>query len=56
MYKDGMPTNQSNKRRGKRASAKETGFLLRNPVNAKPLLESIAELNVGKGQERALAE
>ena len=34
----------------------ETAYLLRNPRNAKRLLESIAELESGKGIERELIE
>ena len=34
----------------------ETAYLLRNPRNAKRLLESIEELETGKGLERELAE
>ncbi len=34
----------------------ETAYLLRNPTNARRLLESIAELEAGGGTERALAE
>lgn len=34
----------------------ETAYLLRSPANARRLLESIAELESGKGTERALAE
>jgi len=34
----------------------ETAYLLRNPTNAKRLLESIAQLESGQGQVRALAE
>jgi len=34
----------------------ETAYLLRNPRNAKRLLESIEELESGKGIERELAE
>ena len=33
----------------------ETAYLLRSPKNARRLLESIAELQSGGGQERALA-
>ncbi len=35
---------------------KETTYLLRAPRNAKRLLESIAELEAGKGKRRKLAE
>jgi antitoxin YefM len=34
----------------------ETTYLLRSPVNARNLLESIAELEAGKGTEHALIE
>lgn len=34
----------------------ETLYLLRSPANAKELLESIAELNAGKGTERELIQ
>jgi len=34
----------------------ETAYLLRSPVNARNLLESIEELDSGKGVERELAE
>lgn len=34
----------------------ETAYLLRAPKNAKRLLESIASLEAGHGQERGLAE
>jgi antitoxin YefM len=34
----------------------ETAYLLRSPKNARRLLEAIAELEEGKGQERSLAE
>jgi antitoxin YefM len=37
-------------------SIEETLYLLRSPVNAKRLLESIAELDAGKGVERDLIE
>jgi antitoxin YefM len=36
------------------ASIEETMHLLRSPANAKSLLESIAELDAGKGVEREL--
>ncbi|HEX4738307.1 MAG TPA: type II toxin-antitoxin system prevent-host-death family antitoxin [Allosphingosinicella sp.] len=38
------------------ASIEETLYLLRSPANAKRLLESIAELDAGKGIERDLIE
>ena len=34
----------------------ETAYLLRTPTNARRLLESIAELEAGKGAERELVE
>ena len=34
----------------------ETAYLLRSPANARHLLESIAELESGKGTERELVE
>ena len=34
----------------------ETAYLLRSPANARHLLESIAELEAGKGSERELTE
>ncbi|WP_261884089.1 type II toxin-antitoxin system Phd/YefM family antitoxin [Vibrio pelagius] len=34
----------------------ETTYLLRAPTNARRLLESVAELESGKGQERELLE
>ncbi len=34
----------------------ETAYLLRSPKNARRLLESIAELELGEGQERELAD
>ncbi len=34
----------------------ETAYLLRSPKNARRLLESIAQLEDGKGQERELIE
>ena len=34
----------------------ETAYLLRSPKNAKRLVDSIAELEAGKGRERKLAE
>ncbi len=36
------------------ASIEETLYLLRSPANAKRLLESIAELDAGKGEEHEL--
>jgi antitoxin YefM len=38
------------------ASWQETNYLLSNPANAARLLESIAELEAGKGVERTLIE
>ena len=38
------------------ASIEETMYLLRSPKNAEILLESIAELNAGKGIERDLID
>ena len=38
------------------ASWQETNYLLRDPVNAKRLLDSIAEFEAGKGIERTLTE
>ena len=38
------------------ASWQETNYLLSNPANAKQLLDSIAELEAGKGIERELIE
>jgi antitoxin YefM len=38
------------------ASWQETNYLLSNPANATRLLESIAELEAGKGVERQLTE
>lgn len=38
------------------AGMQETLYLLQNPVNARELLDSIAELNAGKGQVRELIE
>jgi antitoxin YefM len=38
------------------ASWQETSYLLSNPANAKRLLESIAELDAGKGTARELIE
>jgi antitoxin YefM len=35
-------------------SLNETAYLLRNPRNAKRLLDSIKQLDSGKGKERAL--
>ena len=37
-------------------SLKETAYLLRNPVNARRLLESIDQLEAGKGEEQELIE
>jgi antitoxin YefM len=34
----------------------ETAYLLRSPKNARRLLESIAELEAGRGSERELLE
>lgn len=34
----------------------ETAYLLRSPKNAKRLLESIAQLDVGEGQEQELQD
>lgn len=34
----------------------ETAYLLRAPANARRLLDSIAELEAGKGEEQALIE
>jgi len=34
----------------------ETAYLLRSPKNARRLLESLAELEAGKGTERTLSE
>lgn len=36
-------------------SLEETAYLLRGPKNARRLLESIAQLEAGKGKERKLA-
>ena len=38
------------------ASWQETAYLLSNPVDAKRLLDSIAELDAGRGVERKLIE
>lgn len=38
------------------ASIEETLYLLRSPANARALLNSIAELDAGKGVERELIE
>ena len=38
------------------ASWQETNYLLKDPVDAKRLLDSIAELEAGKGVERELIE
>ncbi len=35
-------------------SLEETAYLLRSPVNARRLLDAVAELNAGNGTERAL--
>ena len=37
-------------------SMEETNYLLRSPKNAKRLMQSIEELEAGKGKERALDE
>lgn len=37
-------------------SLKETAYLLRSPANARRLLESIDELESGRGEERELLE
>ena len=37
-------------------SLTETAYLMRSPKNAKRLMESIEELNAGKGEERELLE
>jgi len=37
-------------------SMEETTYLLRSPANARKLLESIAELETGKGLEKELLE
>jgi antitoxin YefM len=37
-------------------SLKETAYLLRSPVNARRLLESIDQLEAGEGVERKLTE
>jgi antitoxin YefM len=37
-------------------SLEETAYLLRNPKNAKRLLEAIADLERGQGMERELVE
>ena len=37
-------------------SMEETAYLLRSPANARHLLESISELEAGKGTERELIE
>ena len=34
----------------------ETAYLMQSPKNAKRLIESIEELNTGKGQERETME
>lgn len=38
------------------ASIEETLYLLQSPANAKLLIESIAELDAGKGEEHSLIE
>lgn len=38
------------------ASIEETLYLLRSPANAKALLDSVAELDAGKGTERDLVK
>lgn len=38
------------------ASIEETLYLLQSPTNAKRLLDSVAELDAGKGEERQLIE
>ena len=38
------------------SSLQETAFLLRSPANAKHLMESISDLEAGKGKERDLIE
>ena len=38
------------------SALEETAYLLRSPANARRLLESIAELELGSGIERALEE
>lgn len=37
-------------------SLQETAYLLRSPKNARRLLESVAELDEGKGTERKISE
>jgi antitoxin YefM len=37
-------------------SMQETTYLLRSPKNAKRLIESIEQLNAGKGTEREFSE
>ena len=37
-------------------SLTETAYLMQNPKNAKRLIDSIEELNTGKGKERELME
>ena len=37
-------------------SLEETAYLLRSPKNARRLIEAVAELEKGKGQERDLME
>jgi antitoxin YefM len=38
------------------ASYEETRYLLRSPANAERLLNSVAELDAGRGTDRSLAE
>jgi len=38
------------------ASYEESAYLLQSPANAERLLQSIAELDAGRGKERKLAE
>lgn len=38
------------------ASIEETLYLLQSPANAKRLLDSVTELDTGKGEERQLIE
>jgi antitoxin YefM len=37
-------------------SLEETAYLLRNPTNAKRLLDATAQLNLGKGKTRKLVD
>ncbi len=37
-------------------SLQETAYLLRSPANARRLMESIAELNKGKGIQKSLSD